>query len=119
MVVRGTTWLLSALFGRSFLLAEAGGRLAARIRQQARPGAPCSVGYNPPIPSYPIDIPFLAQPGALSSEEIAEFLELGTHEAFRRRHWEIHPCSAVTGDGLVDGVDWMVGDIASRIFLME
>jgi ADP-ribosylation factor-like protein 2 len=27
-------------------------------------------------------------------------------------------CSAVTGEGLVDGIDWVVQDIASRIFMM-
>ena len=56
--------------------------------------------------------------GALTSEQIAEVLELGS-EIFAKRHWEIHPCSAVTGEGLVDGVDWIVQDIASRIFLMD
>jgi hypothetical protein len=28
-------------------------------------------------------------------------------------------CSAVSGAGLVDGIDWLVRDIASRIFLLE
>lgn len=28
-------------------------------------------------------------------------------------------CSAITGSGLVDGFDWIVGDITSRIFLMS
>ena len=35
------------------------------------------------------------------------------------RHWSIHACSAVTGEGLVDGIDWMVRDISSRIFMMS
>ena len=35
------------------------------------------------------------------------------------RHWGIIPCSAVTGEGLLDGVDWLVYDIASRIFMMD
>ena len=56
--------------------------------------------------------------GALSVKEIAELLGLGG-EAFAKRHWQIHACSAVTGAGLVEGVDWMVQDIASRIFLAE
>ncbi|CAH0476428.1 unnamed protein product [Peronospora belbahrii] len=57
-------------------------------------------------------------PGALSSAAIAD--ALGLHSAqFSSRHWSIISCSAVTGDGLVDGIDWLVGDIASRIFLME
>ena len=49
-------------------------------------------------------------------EEIAEELELGS-EIFKSRHWQIKSCSAVTGDGLVDGIDWMVNDIASRVFM--
>ncbi|POM71820.1 ADP-ribosylation factor-like protein 2 [Phytophthora palmivora] len=57
-------------------------------------------------------------PGALSSAEIADALGLRSAQ-FSTRHWSIVSCSAVTGDGLVDGIDWLVGDIASRIFLME
>lgn len=54
--------------------------------------------------------------GALSSDEIAE--ALGLHgDIFKARHWAIHPCSAVTGDGLVEGLTWMVDDVASRVFL--
>jgi len=56
--------------------------------------------------------------GSLTSEQIAQVLELGS-PIFQNRHWQIHPCSAVTGDGLIDGVDWLIDDIASRIFLNE
>mmetsp|Transcript_123033 Transcript_123033/g.343178 ORF Transcript_123033/g.343178 Transcript_123033/m.343178 type:complete len:187 (+) Transcript_123033:118-678(+) len=56
--------------------------------------------------------------GALSSAEITEALDLGA-EAFKKRHWALQPCSAVTGDGLVEGIDWMVQDISSRIFLLD
>ncbi len=35
------------------------------------------------------------------------------------RHWHIQACSGVTGDGLVEGIDWLVGDIGQRIFMME
>jgi hypothetical protein len=35
------------------------------------------------------------------------------------RHWAIFPCSAVSGKGLVEGVEWVVSDIASRIFMLE
>jgi ADP-ribosylation factor-like protein 2 len=55
--------------------------------------------------------------GALSHAEIANLLELD--DICQRRHWKIQACSAVTGAGLVDGVDWLVKDIASRIFMME
>ena len=35
------------------------------------------------------------------------------------RHWKVVACSAVTGAGLDEGFSWLVGDIASRIFLLE
>eukprot|EP01028_Stygiella_incarcerata_P012715 TRINITY_DN80252_c0_g1_i1.p1 TRINITY_DN80252_c0_g1~~TRINITY_DN80252_c0_g1_i1.p1 ORF type:complete len:185 (-),score=51.10 TRINITY_DN80252_c0_g1_i1:105-659(-) len=54
--------------------------------------------------------------GALTSEEIEEILELRKIET---RHWAIVPCSAVTGEGLVDGIEWVVQDIASRVFMMD
>ena len=54
--------------------------------------------------------------GALSGPEIVEALGL-TDEMFKARHWTIQPCSAVTGDGLIAGFDWMVGDVAKRIFM--
>lgn len=57
--------------------------------------------------------------GALTSKEISQVLELGTHESFQKRHWVIHSCSAVTGEGLVNGIDWMVEDIAKRIFMLS
>ncbi|TMW57393.1 hypothetical protein Poli38472_003318 [Pythium oligandrum] len=57
-------------------------------------------------------------PGALSASEIADVLDLRS-EQFSTRHWNILSCSAFTGDGLLDGIDWLVTDIASRIFLME
>ncbi len=39
---------------------------------------------------------------------------IGSH-----RHWNIVACSAVTGEGLLEGIDWLVEDIASRLFLLE
>jgi ADP-ribosylation factor-like protein 2 len=55
-------------------------------------------------------------PGALTKDEIAEMLEL---DKIVNRHWMIVSCSAVTGEGLSDGVSWVVGDISSRIFMLE
>lgn len=57
--------------------------------------------------------------GALSSEEIATVLELDSNERYKNRHWSIQSCSAVTGEGLVAGMDWIVDDIASRIFMLS
>ena len=57
--------------------------------------------------------------GALSSDEIAEVLQLKTNPIFSKRHWSIFGCSAVTGNGLVNGIDWMTDDVASRIFMLS
>ena len=54
--------------------------------------------------------------GALTLEEIKDFLQL---ENFQTRHWAVVPCSAVTGEGLLEGINWVVGDIAGRIFMMD
>ena len=48
--------------------------------------------------------------GALTMEEIGEILEV---EKIEKRHVHILPCSGVTGDGLLEGVEWMVGDVKS------
>lgn len=37
--------------------------------------------------------------GALTAEEIAEVLELNSERFATGRHWAIHGCSAVTGEG--------------------
>jgi len=54
--------------------------------------------------------------GALSPEEIREALEL---DGVTTRHWRIGACSAYTGSGLAHGVDWIVRDVASRIFMHD
>ncbi|VAH11307.1 unnamed protein product [Triticum turgidum subsp. durum] len=35
------------------------------------------------------------------------------------RHWKIVGCSAYTSDGLLQGFDWLVQDIASRIYVLD
>ena len=91
------------------------------------PGAAREKGSNGPSACAPLPpLPAACLPaclqqdldGALASEGIAEALGLGS-AAFAKRHWHIQPCSAVTGDGLVSGVDWLVRDIAARVFLSE
>lgn len=37
----------------------------------------------------------------------------------RSHHWHIQGCSAVTGAKLLEGIDWLVSDVSSRIYLME
>lgn len=36
--------------------------------------------------------------------------------SIKSHHWKIQPCSAVTGDHLVDGLDWVVNDVSSRLY---
>jgi ADP-ribosylation factor-like protein 2 len=57
--------------------------------------------------------------GSATSEQIKNFLKLQENLQYKNRHWSIHPCSAVTGDGLMEGMDWLVDDISSRIFLLS
>lgn len=37
----------------------------------------------------------------------------------KTRHWQIVGCSAYTGEGLLKGFDWLVQDIASRIYMLD
>ncbi|MFS7944727.1 putative small GTPase superfamily, ARF/SAR type, P-loop containing nucleoside triphosphate hydrolase [Helianthus anomalus] len=55
--------------------------------------------------------------GALSPDEIARVLNLDDMD--KSRHWRIVGCSAYTGEGLLEGFDWLVQDIASRIYLLD
>eukprot|EP00922_Rhytidocystis_sp_ex-Travisia-forbesii_P032245 GHVS01047957.1.p1 GENE.GHVS01047957.1~~GHVS01047957.1.p1 ORF type:complete len:186 (-),score=28.40 GHVS01047957.1:429-986(-) len=54
--------------------------------------------------------------GALTSEQIYQALDLESMSM--SRHWCVKSCSAMTGDGLIDGIDWLVDDIAKRIFIL-
>jgi ADP-ribosylation factor-like protein 2 len=56
--------------------------------------------------------------GALSFEQIAEYLDLHS-DSISGRHWKILGCSAMSAEGLSEGFDWLVDDISSRIFLMS
>lgn len=55
-------------------------------------------------------------PGALPPSEIKEVLEL---DSIKSHHWQIVPCSAITGENLLTGIDWILDDISARIFTME
>lgn len=57
--------------------------------------------------------------GALTADEIADALGLRDGSSFKNRHWSIRGCSAVTGEGLVGGMDWLVDDVANRIFMLS
>ncbi|XP_056611879.1 ADP-ribosylation factor-like protein 2 [Triplophysa dalaica] len=55
-------------------------------------------------------------PGALSKDAIREVLGL---DDIKMHHWCIVGCSAVTGENLLTGVDWLLDDIAARIFTSD
>jgi ADP-ribosylation factor family. len=40
-------------------------------------------------------------------------------ESIKTHHWQIVWCSAVTGQNLLQGIDWLIDDIAARIFMLE
>ncbi|XP_005384586.1 PREDICTED: ADP-ribosylation factor-like protein 2 isoform X2 [Chinchilla lanigera] len=52
----------------------------------------------------------------LQSLLVEEALEL---DSIRSHHWCIQGCSAVTGENLLLGIDWLLDDISSRIFTAE
>ena len=54
-------------------------------------------------------------PGALPAAEIEAALQLGSLDG---RQCRVQPCSAVEGTGLAEGVDWIVSEVASRLFLL-
>ncbi|KAG2217903.1 hypothetical protein INT45_008653 [Circinella minor] len=54
--------------------------------------------------------------GALSEQELRDALEL---DNIKSHHWAIQTCSAVTGENLLKGMDWVVNDVASRIYMLE
>ncbi|KAI9063503.1 GTP-binding protein [Trametes sanguinea] len=51
--------------------------------------------------------------GSMSSAEIRNALDL---QSIKSHHWRILPCSAVTGQNLVEGLDWVVEDVANRLY---
>uniref|UniRef100_A0A2K6UGT0 ADP ribosylation factor like GTPase 2 n=1 Tax=Saimiri boliviensis boliviensis TaxID=39432 RepID=A0A2K6UGT0_SAIBB len=53
---------------------------------------------------------------ALSSNAICEALEL---DSIHSHHWCIQSYSAVTGENLLQGTDWLPDDISSGIFTAE
>lgn len=58
----------------------------------------------------------LVPPGPLLIEDkLKTFLT----ENATNRHWNVVRCSALNGTGLVDGIDWVIDDISSRIFMFD
>lgn len=58
----------------------------------------------------------------LGSKQILSLIQLqvlNLEAMDKTRHWKIVGCSAYTGEGLLEGFDWLVQDIASRIYLLD
>uniref|UniRef100_A0A5S6R048 ADP-ribosylation factor-like protein 2 n=1 Tax=Trichuris muris TaxID=70415 RepID=A0A5S6R048_TRIMR len=53
---------------------------------------------------------------ATSIKVISDLLHL---DQIKDHHWRCFPCSALTGQNVVEAVDWLVNDIASRMFTLE
>ncbi|KAF9004700.1 GTP-binding protein [Cyathus striatus] len=51
--------------------------------------------------------------GSMSDDEIRDALALAS---IKSHQWKIWPCSAVTGANLVQGLDWIVNDVAGRLY---
>ncbi|KAJ2922506.1 hypothetical protein H1R20_g14581, partial [Candolleomyces eurysporus] len=52
-------------------------------------------------------------PGSMTEAQIQEALDL---PSVKSHNWTIWPCSAVTGENLVSGLDWVVNDAANRLY---
>ncbi|KAJ1957094.1 ADP-ribosylation factor-like protein 2 [Dipsacomyces acuminosporus] len=52
--------------------------------------------------------------GALSEKEIQDAMHLTQHTT---HHWAIKACSAVTGENLLEGLQWLVDDIGAHIYM--
>jgi ADP-ribosylation factor-like protein 5B len=48
--------------------------------------------------------------GRLTPAQVSEALGLTN---LRQREWQIMGCSALTGEGLMEGMDWMVSKLAA------
>eukprot|EP00798_Chlamydomonas_sp_ICE-L_P003661 gene3661-13736_t len=53
---------------------------------------------------------------ALTVKELEKALDF---ESIAKRHCQIVACSAVSGDGILEGFDYIVKDISSRIYLFD
>lgn len=52
--------------------------------------------------------------GSMGVEEVTRALEL---DRILTHHWVVVPCSAMTGENLEKGLDWVVQDAKDRLFL--
>ncbi|VEL15426.1 unnamed protein product [Protopolystoma xenopodis] len=54
--------------------------------------------------------------GSLTPALIREALAL---DEIKTHHWLILGCSAVTGANLLEGINWLIKDVSSRIFSLD
>ena len=47
------------------------------------------------------------------------YFQLLSLDEITTHHWRIIPCSAVTGENLLQGIDWLLEDISKRIFTLD
>lgn len=55
-------------------------------------------------------------PGSLSCDQVAEALQLSS---IKGHHCKVFPSSAMTGQNITQGLDWVLSDISSRLFSMD
>ncbi|KAA3679487.1 ADP-ribosylation factor-like protein 2, partial [Paragonimus westermani] len=53
---------------------------------------------------------------SLRPAQIREALDL---DSIKSHHWCILGCSAVTGENLLEGINWLLKDVSSRLFSAE
>lgn len=55
-------------------------------------------------------------PNSLDPGQVAAMLEL---ERIKTHHWKVLGCSAYSGENLLPGIEWLIGDVSSRLFSFE
>ncbi|XP_039757484.1 ADP-ribosylation factor-like protein 2 [Pararge aegeria] len=99
----GVVWVVDSADARR--LADCARELHALLREERLAGATLLLLANK------CDLP-----GACALPQIREVLDL---DNIKTHHWRIMQCSAVTGENLLEGINWMLDDIANRIFTLD
>jgi hypothetical protein len=55
----------------------------------------------------------------VGEEHTHTFSCASAYSSIQLAHCALQGCSAVTGDKLIEGMDWIVDDISSRIYMAE
>ncbi len=96
-------WAVDAADARR--LGDAAAELAALLLEERLAGATLLVLANKQ------DAPGAAAPAAVAAA-------LGLAE-LRGRHWRVAGCSAARGEGLTEAFEWLVADVAARVYLLD